>query len=135
MVEAAMRVERRLQRVLPRMAEGRMADVMRQAQRFGQVFVEAQRPRRRAADLRHLQAVGQADAEMIAVGRHEHLRLVAQAAEGDAVDDAVAVPLEHVAWPPHLPAGFGVEAARSEEHTSELQSLMRISYAVFCLKK
>src|SRR3546814_10351802 len=29
--------------------------------------------------------------------------------------------------------GFGV--TRSEEHTSELQSLMRISYAVFCLKK
>src|SRR3546814_1986052 len=28
-----------------------------------------------------------------------------------------------------------VQAARSEEHTSELQSLMRISYAVFCLKK
>src|SRR3546814_6777800 len=29
----------------------------------------------------------------------------------------------------------GPEAERSEEHTSELQSLMRISYAVFCLKK
>src|SRR3546814_2461219 len=29
----------------------------------------------------------------------------------------------------------GVAMARSEEHTSELQSLMRISYAVFCLKK
>src|SRR3546814_9376712 len=28
-----------------------------------------------------------------------------------------------------------VESIRSEEHTSELQSLMRISYAVFCLKK
>src|SRR3546814_3467483 len=28
-----------------------------------------------------------------------------------------------------------VEVVRSEEHTSELQSLMRISYAVFCLKK
>src|SRR3546814_6419988 len=28
-----------------------------------------------------------------------------------------------------------VEMDRSEEHTSELQSLMRISYAVFCLKK
>src|SRR3546814_2200252 len=27
------------------------------------------------------------------------------------------------------------QLARSEEHTSELQSLMRISYAVFCLKK
>src|SRR3546814_4218066 len=28
-----------------------------------------------------------------------------------------------------------ITAVRSEEHTSELQSLMRISYAVFCLKK
>src|SRR3546814_8389118 len=34
------------------------------------------------------------------------------------------------------PARAGVERRhRSEEHTSELQSLMRISYAVFCLKK
>src|SRR3546814_5197212 len=30
---------------------------------------------------------------------------------------------------------MGVMVPRSEEHTSELQSLMRISYAVFCLKK
>src|SRR3546814_6221057 len=30
---------------------------------------------------------------------------------------------------------FDVVATRSEEHTSELQSLMRISYAVFCLQK
>src|SRR3546814_4405874 len=34
------------------------------------------------------------------------------------------------------PAGLaGLAGIRSEEHTSELQSLMRISYAVFCLKK
>src|SRR3546814_2840528 len=32
-------------------------------------------------------------------------------------------------------AQFEAECERSEEHTSELQSLMRISYAVFCLKK
>src|SRR3546814_8546391 len=32
-------------------------------------------------------------------------------------------------------AGGGWHPFRSEEHTSELQSLMRISYAVFCLKK
>src|SRR3546814_9134360 len=31
--------------------------------------------------------------------------------------------------------GLGQPRLRSEEHTSELQSLMRISYAVFCLKK
>src|SRR3546814_6574396 len=48
---------------------------------------------------------------------------------------------------PYLPIGKGSTSApratatstevvkRSEEHTSELQSLMRISYAVFCLKK
>src|SRR3546814_6442634 len=37
----------------------------------------------------------------------------------------------------HRRGGIGrlVRRARSEEHTSELQSLMRISYAVFCLKK
>src|SRR3546814_3580917 len=43
------------------------------------------------------------------LGQPDHRRL------GDAVDEAVG--------------------HRSEEHTSELQSLMRISYAVFCLKK
>src|SRR3546814_1642807 len=37
------------------------------------------------------------------------------------------IALTHGAW--------GVAEKRSEEHTSELQSLMRISYAVFCLKK
>src|SRR3546814_4365179 len=34
-----------------------------------------------------------------------------------------------------MPSNVIVVAGRSEEHTSELQSLMRISYAVFCLKK
>src|SRR3546814_2552037 len=43
--------------------------------------------------------------------------------------EAAALPPEHGAVPGDL------RAARSEEHTSELQSLMRISYAVFCLKK
>src|SRR3546814_5387054 len=38
-------------------------------------------------------------------------------------------------WAPWIILGDGVGVLRSEEHTSELQSLMRISYAVFCLKK
>src|SRR3546814_5346553 len=41
--------------------------------------------------------------------------------------------VEHHPDPGQRLAGKAV--ARSEEHTSELQSLMRISYAVFCLKK
>src|SRR3546814_6588305 len=36
---------------------------------------------------------------------------------------------------PSVNFGLQFQAERSEEHTSELQSLMRISYAVFCLKK
>src|SRR3546814_8980035 len=51
---------------------------------------------------------------------------------GDVVGDKLAIGIVFV-------AGHGVAGriawARSEEHTSELQSLMRISYAVFCLKK
>src|SRR3546814_1775240 len=40
-------------------------------------------------------------------------------------------------WNVDVEASHGIldTYARSEEHTSELQSLMRISYAVFCLKK
>src|SRR3546814_7288625 len=43
-------------------------------------------------------------------------------------------PRERKSWPADLPIDMPIERCRSEEHTSELQSLMRISYAVFCLK-
>src|SRR3546814_4637498 len=51
------------------------------------------------------------------------------------VDDALAL-LMAFADTRHEVVGLTIAAGnRSEEHTSELQSLMRISYAVFCLKK
>src|SRR3546814_8966326 len=62
------------------------------------------------------------------------LRLVTERSFADAAGPALASMLIYVlmaavlAW---RPQGL----FRSEEHTSELQSLMRISYAVFCLKK
>src|SRR3546814_3627663 len=46
--------------------------------------------------------------------------------------------IRQVVFPAALPGivgAFLLAVSRSEEHTSELQSLMRISYAVFCLKK
>src|SRR3546814_7493213 len=59
-----------------------------------------------------------------------------------AVDDVVGRVLNDDAIHAHPPTGVEIVIAiaakqtiRSEEHTSELQSLMRISYAVFCLKK
>src|SRR3546814_4061709 len=56
----------------------------------------------------------------------------------DHLDVVMALPEHALGGLAHRGEGFGqqiVEAFRSEEHTSELQSLMRISYAVFCLKK
>src|SRR3546814_7583407 len=38
-------------------------------------------------------------------------------------------------WSPQPQENTSISSIRSEEHTSELQSLMRISYAVFCLQK
>src|SRR3546814_10024924 len=55
-----------------------------------------------------------------------------------AAEPPVASLLDGKEWQPHKIQGWTpdfVPAVRSEEHTSELQSLMRISYAVFCLKK
>src|SRR3546814_5269522 len=58
-------------------------------------------------------------------------------AEAERVGEVIALRRRHA----RLVIGVGrvapdeLVASRSEEHTSELQSLMRISYAVFCLKK
>src|SRR3546814_4860641 len=48
-------------------------------------------------------------------------------------DVGFAEAAKRASWITPVPGGVG--PMRSEEHTSELQSLMRISYAVFCLKK
>src|SRR3546814_1098819 len=70
--------------------------------------------------------------------------LFRSAVDGVAVDDAVlgaqvlvlaVVVLVGFHHPHRRRADVIERAVRSEEHTSELQSLMRISYAVFCLKK
>src|SRR3546814_9108604 len=61
------------------------------------------------------------------IGTHmRHRAMTAGAAEGDGP----GIGRRH-----HRTGTDGEMALRSEEHTSELQSLMRISYAVFCLKK
>src|SRR3546814_2688994 len=57
---------------------------------------------------------------------------------GGRTDDQVATPGNPALFPepPRAPREVSYcRVRRSEEHTSELQSLMRISYAVFCLKK
>src|SRR3546814_9982689 len=61
-------------------------------------------------------------------------RNVAPVGIARSVTDEMEIPFADIliAGPPCQ--GFSTLGRRSEEHTSELQSLMRISYAVFCLK-
>src|SRR3546814_3167460 len=69
-------------------------------------------------------------------GAFAHAGLRQQAIDArhvSAVDRFGIVALAVLHGPGHPRAG--AQPRRSEEHTSELQSLMRISYAVFCLKK
>src|SRR3546814_18735571 len=62
----------------------------------------------------------------------EGRRPVAQ--HGDGILDQLGDPVRALVEHQGVRRG-GIDLDRSEEHTSELQSLMRISYAVFCLKK
>src|SRR3546814_2714917 len=62
------------------------------------------------------------------VSASSHEARVDEVALGHVPGDADQVPSDSDKGYPH-------HHGRSEEHTSELQSLMRISYAVFCLKK
>src|SRR3546814_8687367 len=70
-------------------------------------------------------------------GRHRH-RLLIHARRALDVQDVIREWLGGLNWPGSTRVSVDVDPysfLRSEEHTSELQSLMRISYAVFCLIK
>src|SRR3546814_5772052 len=105
----------------------------------------------------HAGAAG-VDRELRVPGRDDHHeRNASDRHRRDRSDDRVANARAAIVWPRPLSSGrrhrAGVRRGRlvnltgttgalldaynrrSEEHTSELQSLMRISYAVFCLKK
>src|SRR3546814_2432464 len=78
----------------------------------------------------------------LAAGNHQFRAMLRQtqrngaadAAAGAGDDSHLALQIEQIVHPGFL-VFLSVFQARSEEHTSELQSLMRISYAVFCLKQ
>src|SRR5207244_1587668 len=92
--EAAERREALVERALAGVPERRMAEVVAERRRLGQILVEAERAAERTGDLGDLQSVRQAGAEMVALVEHEHLGLVGQPAERRRVDDSVAVAAE-----------------------------------------
>jgi hypothetical protein len=96
-IEAAIRLQTGIERALAGMAERGMAEIVRQRQCLGEVFVQPELAGQRAGDLRHLQRVGQPGAVMIAFVEHENLSLVFQAPEGSGMDHPVAVPAKRAA--------------------------------------
>ena len=79
--------------VLPGMAERRMPEIVRQADRLGQRLVEPQRVGNRASNLRHLERMCQSRAIQVALVIDEHLRLVHEPPERGRVNDAIAIAL------------------------------------------
>src|SRR3546814_2302552 len=90
----------------------------------------ARAPRRRRYNLRH------AHRRIAQKARDPHLAgaVPAKPAHAHTATAALNQPLKQKD-PPFCKRRSPNRPNRSEEHTSELQSLMRISYAVFCLKK
>ncbi len=83
-----------VEHLLSDVAEGRMPEVMTQPDRLGQVLVQTERPGDGPRDEAGLERVGEPGPVVIALGRHEHLRLVLQPPESLRVHDPVPVALE-----------------------------------------
>src|SRR3546814_866709 len=139
-VELARRERRNLDHLL--LPEAREADVLRRLPARGRVIADAHGLPAHRTNQTH--ALFDAAVVVHAAGRGD----AHGGAVRDGVDDQRAVVPERdpvgfvqaertiaVLAPDAIAAGLGAGGGRSEEHTSELQSLMRISYAVFCLKK
>ena len=93
-VASEARFQAAVEHLLADVPERRVPEVVAEADRLDQILVQPQRPRHRARDRRHLQRVRQPRAVVVAARRHEHLRLVRQAAKRLAVHDPVAVALK-----------------------------------------
>src|SRR3546814_10209417 len=96
------------------MWQGRELDLNQLIEERAQAFARSQNPERRVEDV-------------LALGRQKQIRRPTRPASGNCCGSRAG--MSKAAPPPWR------RKWSSEEHTSELQSLMRISYAVFCLNK
>src|ERR1700722_19749919 len=85
-----------VQFLLAGVGEGRMADVVAQRERLGQIFIQCQNRSHCTRDLRNFDGVGQPVAEMVGDSGWKNLHFILQPAEGAGVDDAIAIALEFV---------------------------------------
>ena len=88
---AAMPAHQRIEAAFSGMAERRMANVVNKRESFREIGIQAERFRNGARDLRDLERVRQAVAEMIGITSGEDLRFGFEAAKSARMNDAVAV--------------------------------------------
>src|SRR5579863_7155221 len=86
-----------VQRFFSSVPEGRMAYIMHQGERFHQVDVQPELSSNGAGNLRYLNSVSKAIAEMVGVTTGENLRLSLQPAKRARMDDAITIALKIVA--------------------------------------
>src|SRR6266850_1324960 len=89
--KTAVRAHQLVELSLTGMAEWRMADVVDESERFGEVRVQTQRGSNGARDLRDFQRVRQPVAEVVGIPRGENLCLRFEAPEGTRVNNAIAI--------------------------------------------
>ena len=94
MIKSAIRLHTSGQCIFAAMPKGRMPQIMRQRETFGQIFIKAQNPRNRARDLRDFETMGQARAVIIPLMGDKDLGFAFQAAKGGRMDNPVFIPLK-----------------------------------------
>ena len=122
--EPAVRVHALVQRILARVAERGVSQVVCQRDGLDQVFVQAQRPGDRSAQLCHFQRVGHTGAKQVSLVIQEYLSLVNQPPERRRMHDPVAVALELGAGRRRL---FGAAASARERRIARVWRQARFS--------
>lgn len=130
MVKSTRRGHRLFKPGLSGMAKGRVANIMRQTQSFGEVLIQPERARNCPANLGHFNTMGQADTEMIPIGGHKNLRLMSQTPERNGVDNPVSITLKFAAGAANTCAGFSILptpaadriTGKSGSHASQLST-------------
>ena len=117
-IEAAEGREAFVERALAGMAERRMAEIVGERQRLGEILVETKPPRQRARHLRHFERMGEPGAVMVALVEHEDLRLVLQSPERGRVDDAVAIAAKGAAA---RARGLGMKPAAAQVRIARIE--------------
>ena len=100
-IEAPVTGEAFVERPFASMSERRMAEVMSERQRLGEVFIQAQGARERPGDLHNFERMRKSRTVVVTFVIDEHLRFMGQPPERSRVDNPVAIAAERIAGRTH----------------------------------